>query len=212
MVQNQEIRSLVRETYNKIAESYQELYSDIDEQDRKRCMTFVQACKGKRVADLGCGTGDGAIFYAKHGCKVIGIDFSEKMLEIAKKRDATIQWINSDICSLLLESGSVAGIVLAYTINHLSDEMISQLKSEIDRVLLPEGMILFTFHVGKEEGVIADPADPKLRIYYHFLTKDYLLKKFDGYKEVEYYQRESVDPSELENDKAVFLVKRGYSN
>ena len=36
------------------------------------------------VLDAGCGFGDHAIFLAKKGLKVVGFDFSEKAIEIAK--------------------------------------------------------------------------------------------------------------------------------
>jgi 2-polyprenyl-3-methyl-5-hydroxy-6-metoxy-1,4-benzoquinol methylase len=38
------------------------------------------------VLDAGCGFGDNAIFLAKKGMKVVGFDFSDKAVEIAKAR------------------------------------------------------------------------------------------------------------------------------
>ena len=45
--------------------------------------------EGKRILDLGCGSGERCMDYIKHGAaKVTGIDISEKMLEAAKTENA----------------------------------------------------------------------------------------------------------------------------
>ncbi len=53
--------------------------------------------EGKRVLDLGCGFGEHCAEYVKRGAsKVVGIDISEKMLEVARKEnsDPKIEYIN----------------------------------------------------------------------------------------------------------------------
>lgn len=42
--------------------------------------------KNKNVLEIGCGIGTDAIEFIKHGAKYIGIDFSEKSIEIVKTR------------------------------------------------------------------------------------------------------------------------------
>lgn len=46
--------------------------------------------QGKTVLDIGCGYGHNCLDFIKRGAKkVIGIDISEKMLDVAKKESAT---------------------------------------------------------------------------------------------------------------------------
>jgi magnesium protoporphyrin O-methyltransferase len=45
-----------------------------------------QPCEGKRILDLGCGSGVYSIELAKMGAHVFGIDFAENMLKIASNR------------------------------------------------------------------------------------------------------------------------------
>ena len=42
--------------------------------------------KGKNVLEIGCGIGTDAMEFIKNGAKYIGIDYSDKSVEIAKKR------------------------------------------------------------------------------------------------------------------------------
>lgn len=66
---------------------------------------------GARVLDLGCGTGNPiAKYIVQKGFRVIGIDQSEKMLEIAKKEVPEAELIHSDMVNVQLADGFGAAI------------------------------------------------------------------------------------------------------
>jgi SAM-dependent methyltransferase len=46
--------------------------------------------EGKRILDLGCGSGVYAVYYAARGADVLGIDFSSRMIELHGPFDATL--------------------------------------------------------------------------------------------------------------------------
>ena len=54
-----------------------------------------------RALDLGCGTGTQAIYLARHGWQVTGVDFMVRPLEEAKRRAAAAgvqpTWVQGDI-------------------------------------------------------------------------------------------------------------------
>ena len=45
---------------------------------------YLKINKGMKVLDLGCGPGFFSVLLANYGCQVIGIDYSDKMLEEAR--------------------------------------------------------------------------------------------------------------------------------
>jgi demethylmenaquinone methyltransferase/2-methoxy-6-polyprenyl-1,4-benzoquinol methylase len=53
----------------------------------------------QRALDLCCGTGDLALALARHGAQVTGLDFSERMLEVAERRKAAIRSPKAIRCS-----------------------------------------------------------------------------------------------------------------
>ncbi len=203
------VKDLVRKAYSKIAQSYQESYDEIDEQDWSHWETFIAACTGSKVLDMGCGTGNATKYLLKKGVFPCGIDFSDEMLNIAAAQDNSIIWVRGDICDCPFPDHSFEGIVISYTINHLNTEMISHLKEEVDRLLVENGVVLLVYHVGAGEEIRNDPLDESLSIYYHYFQKEDLDKVFFNYKTVDFYQRKSMDPVELSNDKAMITyIKR----
>lgn len=197
------VSELVKNAYSKIAESYQDSYGEIDEQDWKYWETFISYCVGQKVLDMGCGTGDATKYLLKKGVFACGIDFSTEMLNIAKMQDNSIVWVRGDICDCPFPDHSFKGIVISYTINHLNREMLYRLKEEVDRLLVENGVLLLVYHVGIGEEIRKDPLDESVSIYYHYFQKDDLDKLFFNYKVVDFYKRKSMDPSELINDKAM---------
>jgi demethylmenaquinone methyltransferase/2-methoxy-6-polyprenyl-1,4-benzoquinol methylase len=53
---------------------------------KRRVVELAKVQNGNRALDLCCGTGDLALALAQHGAETIGLDFSEKMLEVAEAR------------------------------------------------------------------------------------------------------------------------------
>jgi demethylmenaquinone methyltransferase/2-methoxy-6-polyprenyl-1,4-benzoquinol methylase len=53
---------------------------------KRRVVEFAAVKPGDRALDLCCGTGDISFALAKIGAETIGLDFSEKMLEVAKAK------------------------------------------------------------------------------------------------------------------------------
>src|SRR2546423_15716756 len=82
----------VNELFTRIARRY-DLINDLQSFGlhrhwKKRVVMEARPRAGERALDVCCGTGDIALELARQGADVTGLDFSEKMLEIAQERRA----------------------------------------------------------------------------------------------------------------------------
>ena len=66
----------------------------------RRALTDAAAARGLRpgvIVDLACGTGNTAIPWARaRGRTVIGVDVSEAMLRVARKKSRCVRWVKQD--------------------------------------------------------------------------------------------------------------------
>lgn len=106
---------------------------------------FRNAVKGcKKVLDIGCGTGHPSLYIAKDVGSIIGIDKSERMIEIAKNRlrrsgANNIVFQVGDAASLKFPDESFDAIILCGSLATLSDKKKSL--QEIKRVLKKNGKV-----------------------------------------------------------------------
>ncbi len=146
-----------KDKYNRLARFY-DLHSKIAEKIwfkrwRKR---FILPLKG-RILEVGIGTGKNLDFYGK-GAKVIGIDFSEKMLQIAKEKlvksgKKNILLKQMDAENLKFKDNSFDYVVTTCVFCSVPDP-IKGLK-EIRRVLKPTGRLIMIEHVLSKNPIIA---------------------------------------------------------
>ncbi len=77
----------LKDTYNKIAEDWHKDHTQ-DDWWVDGTLKFISLVGvGKEVLDVGCGAGTKSKFLKENGLSVTGIDFSEKMIEIAKREN-----------------------------------------------------------------------------------------------------------------------------
>jgi ubiquinone/menaquinone biosynthesis C-methylase UbiE len=59
-----------------------------DEMNNPAAFSLIGDINGKRVLDLSCGEGYNTRLLARKGARVVGVDFSEKMIKLAKQKEA----------------------------------------------------------------------------------------------------------------------------
>ncbi len=98
---------------------------------------------GKRVLEIGCGTGDLSILCAKSGATVVGVDISENAINIARQKaqeaNSNASFEVGDIENLPFENRSF-DLVLDREV--LSSTMLDQVLRECSRVLSDDGVFL----------------------------------------------------------------------
>ena len=94
---------------------------------------------GDDVLDACCGTGDLALATERAGGRVTGLDFSERMLERARRKSATVRWVRGDVLALPFPDGSFDAVTVGFGIRNVED--LEAGLREIARVLRPGGRL-----------------------------------------------------------------------
>jgi len=132
----------VRSMFDGIARVYDPmnriLTAGLDGRWRRRTAEAVVRA-GDRVLDACCGTGDLALADARAGGTVTGLDFSEPMLERARRKSASIEWIQGDALALPFPDGSFDAVTVGFGVRNVTD--LERGLAELRRVLRPGGRL-----------------------------------------------------------------------
>ena len=94
---------------------------------------------GDEVLDACCGTGDLAIAAARAGGRVTGLDFSEQMLERARKKAPELEWLSGDLLQLPFADASFDAATVGFGVRNVED--LERALAELRRVLRPGGRV-----------------------------------------------------------------------
>jgi len=120
---------------------------------RWRRITVEQVVrKGDRVLDACCGTGDLAVAARSHGADVVGLDFSEAMLERARAKSSEIEWVRGDVLALPFGDASFDAVTVGFGIRNVDD--LEAGLHELRRVLRPGGR-LGILEITRPRGLVA---------------------------------------------------------
>lgn len=94
---------------------------------------------GDRVLDACCGTGDLALAAEREGGVVTGLDFSGEMLERARRKSASVVWVQGDLLELPFADGSFDAATVGFGVRNVAD--LERALAELQRVLRPGGRL-----------------------------------------------------------------------
>jgi demethylmenaquinone methyltransferase/2-methoxy-6-polyprenyl-1,4-benzoquinol methylase len=105
----------------------------------RRLAAAAVVTPGDRVLDAACGTGDLALADRKAGGEVTGLDFSERMLERARRKSDRIEWVRGDALALPFDDASFDAATIGFGIRNV-DDLDTGLR-ELARVVRPGGRL-----------------------------------------------------------------------
>ena len=132
--------------WDNIAEMYDESFGDEGDYSHKYIIypgikNILGNISGKKIIDLGCGTGTLSRSLYKNGAEVTGIDFSDKMLELALLRNRNIKYIKENLNENLSFEDEIFDISLSVMVLH-SLSFIDKCISESFRTLKHKGRFI----------------------------------------------------------------------
>jgi len=212
-----------KEGYNKIAEEFsvtrEETWSEIE------FLFDDYVIPGDKILDLGCGNGRFFELLKDKDINYIGVDFSEKLIEIAKKKYPKVKFQVTDALNLPFPNNYFDRIYSIAVLHHIpSKEFKRQFLKEARRVLKPNGLLILTVWkpkskknwnlflkyttlklIGKlEKRDVFQSWGKKMERYFHLFSEEELV---DLAKEVKFrIIKEGIVTNEKGNRKNIYLV------
>lgn len=166
-------------SYDRVAEDYaRQLFDELAHKplDRELLARFAGMLQGMgRVCDLGCGPGQVARYLHECGAEVFGLDLSPKMVEVARRLNPGLDFVQGDMACLDLENDSLAGIAAFYSVIHIPRAEVAAVLGELRRVLKPGGVLLLAFHLGSEVKHLDEWWEKPVSLDFAFFGRDEML-------------------------------------
>ena len=213
----QDFRSLVRDGYNKIATLYTSARS-MDQPDAKLLDELIEKLEdGATVLDAGCGSGIPVAKRVSGHCSVIGIDFSEKQLELARQQVPNAEFQLADMSTLDFPDDTFDAIVSYYAIFHLPREEHPSLLANFHRMLKLDGYLLISLGTSGGVGIEEDWLGGGAPMYWsNFETNANISMVQEARFDILWHRlvaeiliEESDDPEDIGHHLFIFGQKRG---
>lgn len=143
----------IRAAYDTASEAYARKFLDELTHKPADCeliQRFASLVGERPVLDIGCGPGHTTAHLTSLKLNATGVDLSPKMIASASRTFPQSRFEVGDFLALRQDNSSVAGILAFYCIVHLTSGQLTAAFSEMHRVLTPGGVLLLSFHVGRE--------------------------------------------------------------
>lgn len=132
----------IKSDYNSISEDFSSKRQKIWEEF---VFLFEDLKEGEKVLDLGCGNGRWFEIFKDKKVDYTGVDFSEKLIEIAKRRFPEGKFLVADALNLPFSENFFDKVYSLSVLHHIpSKELRLQFFKEIKRVLKPRGKAIIT--------------------------------------------------------------------
>lgn len=120
-------------------------------------LPYIQALPGKlasngasTVLDLGCGSGWLAVYLARAGYRVTGVDVAAHAVDLARQWAAQepelpLEFVVSDITGMPFEPGRFDACIANSVFEHLTEELAAAALADVKRLLKPGGLFFGCF-------------------------------------------------------------------
>ncbi len=141
-------RSYVRHLFDVIAPRYDLITGLLsygqDRRWKRRLIALAELDARSMVLDLACGTGDLTFAAAARGGRAVGLDITQRMLDIASRKPEAarggVSFVTGDMAALPFADGTFDVVTTGYGLRNVPH--LTAALAEIHRVLTPGGMLL----------------------------------------------------------------------
>jgi len=135
-------KEIVRAGYNTISQSYLATRRQ-DSDDMRLLDELVQRLpRGAHVLDAGCGAGVPLTQYLSQYFQVVGVDFADAQIQLARQLVPQAKFVCRDITDLEFPDATFDAICSYYAIIHIPRQAHRALFERFHRLLKPSGLAL----------------------------------------------------------------------
>ncbi len=165
----------------------------------------------KSILEVGCGIGDVSYRFSKHfpSKKIVGIDISEKSIEVAKKlfQNPNLSYYCGDMGELALKE-QFDLIIMIDVYEHIPADIRDEFNTNLSKLLSKNGTLIATFPTPEHQGFLRAKEPEKLQPIDEDITIDVinsLLKKTNC--DIFYYEKKSIW---FKHDYAHLVIKNNF--
>ncbi|MFZ3044072.1 MAG: class I SAM-dependent methyltransferase [Minisyncoccia bacterium] len=141
----------LKETYNRIAEDWHRDHTQ-DDWWVEGTDTFIQKLPvGARVLDVGCGSGVKSKYLSDRGFSVIGIDISDKLLDIAKREASGVEFRELSMLDLDAMHETFDGVFAQASLLHIPKKDVGTVVKKMVERLAPNGLLYIAVKETRED-------------------------------------------------------------
>ena len=207
------VNSRTRAAYNLAAQRYHDLFhEEMQEKEFDRRLLDSFALKfdtTSLICDAGCGpSGHIGRYMFYKGLQVIGVDISDKSIELARRYNPGMRFEREDIGAMTFADGTFDGILSYYSIINTPKIYVDRIFREFSRVLKPNGYVLVTVKAGTAEGYVDDLLGIRTKIFLALFTEQEIIQYLyhTGFA-VESIERRDPYSFEINNER-IFAIGR----
>lgn len=189
---NEDYKSITKTAYDKYASIFDTKFEEhFQKRVHKKADNFIKNLQGSKILDVGCGSGNHALYFKNQGLDVTCVDISEAMIDICKKKG--LKALVADVEDLDLNE-KFDGVWAYAVLLHLPKERISEALGSLIKHLKPGGLISVALKEGRGEGFETHHKYPDTKRWFTYFTAEEIKNLFDKNKfDLLYEGKENVE-------------------
>ena len=131
--------------YCEVGSEYSKYFKKYRIKDKKILYPYINLMKSRfkspRILELGPGSGLSLYYFDKEGFKTTALDFSEKIINVAKKNSPNTKFINSDFLDYDFKDKKYDGVCAKSFLHLFSKEDAKLVLTKIKKILSKKGLV-----------------------------------------------------------------------